>query len=235
MTVNHPVDGSPGEFSREALSNVSGTASSSPEFLTLLQVARAFRGESDPKTHTALGFPPAEAVVRALLCAEQTTKRQHTEFPLSALLGEWQLCFSAPRRARPGAIAPGRYFPKFIPAQISFQQPPEAPTHTARIGNQVQLGNLQLKFTGPARYLGKKNLLAFDFLHVQLTWNRHCLLQRDIRGGSAKAETFQQQAIAHQPFFAFFLASETLIAARGRGGGLALWVRPRPIKLENSP
>ena len=230
MTVNGP---SPDEISStvpSTSSNASGgttpdVSSEPPEFLTLLQVAKAFRGESNPETHATLGFPSAEAVVHALLFAEQATKKQHTEIPLGALLGEWQLCFSAPRRARPGAIAPGRYFPKFIPAKISFQQAPEAPSNTASISNQVQLGHLRLKFMGPARYLGKKNLLAFDFLQVQLLWGSHCLFQRNIHGGLAQADAFHQQAIAQQPFFAFFLASEAFIAARGRGGGLALWVR----------
>ena len=35
----------------------------------------------------------------------------------------------------------------------------------------------------------------------------------------------QHVPIAKLPFFAFFLITENLIAARGRGGGLALWIK----------
>ncbi|MBE9256152.1 hypothetical protein IQ228_01760, partial [Dolichospermum sp. LEGE 00246] len=36
---------------------------------------------------------------------------------------------------------------------------------------------------------------------------------------------FNEQPIAKLAFFAFFLVTEDMIAARGRGGGLALWIR----------
>ena len=44
---------------------------------------------------------------------------------------------------------------------------------------------------------------------------------------SSKGEIkdFDGQAIAKLAFFAFFLVTEDMIAARGRGGGLALWIR----------
>lgn len=200
-----------------------------PEFvMTLQQAAQAFRGTSLPETSPPIAKPAAPEVVRALLLAEQAAKQQRLVFPLTELMGDWQLCFSAPRRARLTAIAPGRYFPKFAPAQISFQPALSVPetAGAATIGNQVQLGALRLKFTGPARYLGKKNLLAFDFLNLQLHWGDRTLWQQDIRGGAAQTAAFyDQEKIAKRPFFAFFWVAEDFIAARGRGGGLALWVR----------
>jgi hypothetical protein len=202
-----------------------------PEFVAVLQqAAQGFRAECLAATDVPIVKPPSQAVVQALLRAEQAAKKQRLEFPFAALLGEWQLCLSAPRRARLGAIAPGRYFPKFAPAQISFQLPSAALmaiSGAATIGNQVQLGPLRLKFTGPARYLGKKNLLTFDFLNLRLDWGDRTFFQRDVRGGTAQAaEFYAEAAIGQHPFFAFFWVAEDFIAARGRGGGLALWVRP---------
>jgi len=81
--------------------------------------------------------------------------------------------------------------------------------------------------TGPAQYLGKKNLLAFGFTHIQLCLFGRAIFSRELRGGKATAIDFYHQSIAKLPFFAFFLITEDLIAARGRGGGLALWVRPK--------
>ncbi len=46
-----------------------------------------------------------------------------------------------------------------------------------------------------------------------------------IRSGKVESEDFYNQPIAKLPFFAFFLVTENFIAARGRGGGLAIWVK----------
>ncbi len=214
-----------------------------PDYLTTLrQAAQALRQKLDPPT--AL-IPPSSApspivarpasldLVFALLLAEQAAKQPRPPFDPTTLWGTWRLGFTAPKRARLGAIAPGRYWPQFIPAQISFQPAPAASQTPASltnipatVGNQVQLGPLRLQFAGPARATGKKNLLVFDFLQVQLAWGNHSLFQHDIRGGMVQAETFYQTAaIAQKPFFAFFLITDDFIAARGRGGGLALWIK----------
>jgi hypothetical protein len=41
------------------------------------------------------------------------------------------------------------------------------------------------------------------------------------------AEEFGARAIGQLPFFVFLWAGERAIAARGRGGGLAMWVKTR--------
>jgi hypothetical protein len=38
-------------------------------------------------------------------------------------------------------------------------------------------------------------------------------------------QNFRDISIGRLPFFAFFAVTPTFIAARGRGGGLAIWVR----------
>jgi hypothetical protein len=179
--------------------------------------------------------PAASAVVAALLTAEKTAKQQRLTYPAAALIGQWQLCFTAPRRAhfyQQQAMGRGFYLPRLVPAQISFRRAAIATdAHTDSsfdlliIGNQVQVGSLQLQLTGPARYLGKKNILAFDFTQWQLCAFGRTLYQGELRGGRAQSEQFANQAIGTLPFFAFFLITEDVIAARGRGGGIALWVR----------
>jgi hypothetical protein len=51
------------------------------------------------------------------------------------------------------------------------------------------------------------------------------LYNRPIRSGKVQTEDFYNQPIAQLPFFVFFLVTEDLIAARGRAGGLAFWIR----------
>jgi hypothetical protein len=203
-------------------SNVSPIASTADFLATLTQAANSLHHKTDR--------PSAKSVVAALLTAEKTAKQQRLTFPTEALIGQWQLCFTAPRNAHFNQnVARGRgfYVPRIAPAHISFSRMESAESNTSwlAIGNQVQVGSLQLKLTGPARYLGKKNLLAFDFTEWQLTAFGRRLYGGEFRGGRAKAENFANQPIAQLPFFAFFLITEEFIAARGRGGGVALWVR----------
>lgn len=191
--------------------------------VTLTQVAAAFQQQGNR--------PPAQAVVRALLAAEKAAKQQRSSYPLASLLGQWRLCFTAPRNSHfkgNAAIGKGLYIPQITPAQISFSalEPDlESDAGKVAIGNQVQVGFVVLRLTGPARYLGKKNLLAFNFTQIQLSLWGQTVYQGGFRGGQAQTENFERQPIAKLPFFAFFLVTESLIAARGRGGGLAIWVR----------
>lgn len=189
------------------------------DFATVLdQAVRAYRdGQSRPAAAT---------VVTALLQAETAAKQQHLTYPFGALEGQWRLCFSTGvRKRRAGGIrlTSGFYLPKFTPASISFY--PQGETHMGEIHNQISLAGFSLKLTGPCRYPGKKNLLVFDFTAMDIRLGDRSLYQGGIRGGVAKAQAFPDQAIAQLPFFAFFRITDDAIAARGRGGGLALWIR----------
>lgn len=190
----------------------------SPTFATILaQAADAFRGGDT--------FSDAKAVVNALLQAEKAAKQQRLTYSFESLLGHWRLCFATgTRKVRRGGIVLGKgfYVPKFVPAYISFNSQVQ---NRGDISNQVQLGGLLLKLTGPCQYLDKKNLLAFDFTRMQLSLFDRAVYSGNIRGGKMQTQDFYNQLIAKRPFFAFFWVTEDFIAARGRGGGLALWVR----------
>jgi hypothetical protein len=191
-------------------------------------------------TQTAASFhqgaperPSSAAVVAALLAAEKTAKQTRLIIPLAKLQGQWRLWFVAGRDAHHKAgnvMGKGRYVPKFAPAQISFLPldgllDPAIASADGEIGNQVQLGGLCLKLTGLYRYPNRKNLLAFDFSQVRLTLVGRTLYAGKFGKGAALAAEFGDRPLSQLPFFAFFLATDQLIAARGRGGGLALWIR----------
>lgn len=170
--------------------------------------------------------PAAKEVVDALLQAEKAAKQQKLVYPLESLYGQWRLYFTAPKNAhlKSGvALGKGFYVPQIAPAQIAFRPSPNL--GGAEITNSLQFGSLQLKLTGPARYLGKKNLLVFDFTHMELSLFNRAIYSGGFRGGKLKDADFEQQSIAKLPFFAFFLITQDFISARGRGGGLALWVK----------
>ena len=194
-----------------------------PDFVaTLTLAAAAFRDGTGNR-------PKANAVVNALLQVEKLAKQQRLSYPLESLLGHWRLCFTAPRKAhlRGGiALGKGLYVPQIARAHISFsnQAPTSGQSAGIEISNSLQFSPLLFKLTGPAQYLGKKNKVKFDFTYMQL-----CLFGRAVYSGKfrsgTKAIDFYEQSVSRLPFFAFFLMTEDFIAARGRGGGLALWVK----------
>ncbi len=194
-----------------------------PDYVTTLsQAAIAYRENKSDR-------PSAEAVVNALLQAEKTAKQQKLLYPFTSLFGQWRLCFATGTRKvrKRGGIILGKgfYVPQFSPAHISFSTTEEISSVRGEIGNQVKFSPILLKLSGPAQYLGKKNLLAFEFTQMQISLFGRVVYNGQIRGGKVKAENFYNQPIAKLPFFAFFLITEDFIAARGRGGGLALWIR----------
>ncbi len=192
--------------------------STTPDYLQTLTAA-AQPGKGDR--------PTSATVVDALLAAEKAAKRNHLTYPVEMLLGQWRLYFvTGTKKRKQGGIALGKgfYLPSLVQAQIGFDRP-DANSEELQISNQVQVGLMGLQILGPARYLDRKHLLAFDFTKMQLKLLGKPIYQGPFRGGQAKTAAFAQQPIARLPFFSFFLVTETFIAARGRGGGLAMWTK----------
>jgi hypothetical protein len=199
------------------------TSIATPDFVTVLsQATAAYRGQKGTR-------PSAEILVNALLEAEKAAKQQRLSYPFESLLGKWRLCFATGTkkvRERGGIVlGKGLYVPKFVEIDISFSANLEQNLGRGEIANQVKLSPVLLKLTGPVQYLGKKNLLTFDFNHMFINLFGRLVYNRPIRSVKVQTEDFYSQPIAKLPFFAFFLITEDFIAARGRGGGLALWIR----------
>ncbi|MEA5565855.1 hypothetical protein [Anabaena sp. UHCC 0399] len=199
------------------------TSNNRHNFLSILtQVAAAYRDQKNQ-------LPTTEEVVNALLAAETITKQERLNYNFEFLVGKWRLCFATgtkKARERGGIIlGKGWYVPKLATIYISFNTTPEEDLNRGEIANQVQLGSILLKLTGPAKYLGKKNILAFDFTQMFLSLFGRIIYRQQIRSSQGQPEEFYNQPIAKLPFFSFFLVNAHLIAARGRGGGLALWIR----------
>jgi hypothetical protein len=179
---------------------------------------------------TSSDRPTRIEMVNALQAAETTARQDRLIIPFTSLLGEWRLCFAtgASKPKTGGAIKLGRgyYLPKFTPASITFTCDDDS-SMTGTVTNQLLVGTVKFKFTGPCRYPGKKNLLAFDFTEIQFKILGATIYQGKIRSGKRTGLKFETLSIADLPFFAFFWANEHSIAARGRSGGLALWVRDK--------
>ncbi|MBD2260698.1 hypothetical protein [Pseudanabaena sp. FACHB-2040] len=200
------------------MSSLSSAPTSAP-LEVLAAAAMALRG-AKPR-------PDGKAVTAALLEAEKTAKQQRQTYTPNELYGTWRLCFTAPKKPhyRSGQpVGNGFYVPTLAVAQISFLPDADQPGKIT-IRNQLRLGPLQITFSGPARSPGKKNLLAFDFTRLEIKALGATLYSGATGSKTAKAASFDAVPVAQLPFFSFFLAQADYLAARGRSGGLALWVR----------
>jgi hypothetical protein len=170
--------------------------------------------------------PAVNDIVAALLAAEKTAKNTKLAIPFAALAGTWRLRFaSGARKTKRGLrLGKGYYWPSFVRAAIAFEPLTDV---TGTITNQLYVGAIGLKLTGPCRYPGKKNILAFDFTQIQILVGDRSVYSGSIRGGKkgSPSSDVLPEAIGKLPFFVFLWASATEVAARGRSGGLAVWVK----------
>ena len=156
-----------------------------------------------------------------LLELERRSRQLGSGIGAAELAGTWRLeALWSKRLAEPQTSAAALL--RQLQASLCIaapQQPGEPPRLELR--NSVQLGPLQLCFVGPGELRGRRPLLAFQFTRWHLSWGHRLLLQ-----GALAAPAAQRQ-----PFFALIACGQAChgggpcrwLAARGRGGGLALW------------
>ncbi len=165
-----------------------------------------------------------QATVEALMAQEQRDRRQRHPWTFTDLNGGWRLVFVAPKQ-RPGQPqAPGPWASRLfqaLGATIRFDAPD--PGGIGQVRNQVQLGPLQLQFQGPARFFPGRNVLLFDFTRLALCWGDRPLWQGFVGRGEAGEQSFTTTPARQLPLFAFFWIGQQRLAARGKGGGLAVW------------
>ncbi len=170
--------------------------------------------------------PASETVVKALIEAEKAAKQTKVNYSYSQLLGNWRLGFitgTKKTRKRAGVVlGAGRFLSKLVKIQLSYSQ---SESQDKGVENSVQFGLLKILLTDPVQFYAKKNILAFDFTRMQLSLSGLNLYQGYIRGGKDREASFYQQTLKQQAFFTYFLIEDNYIAARGKGGGLALWVK----------
>lgn len=177
--------------------------------------------------------PSSNAVVEALIAAEKNAKKTKTRYSFEQLTGNWQLCFiTGTKKTRKKAgivLGAGRYIPQWIAQiQIAYSAAPgaeaEKNSNVGQVENSVKVGTMELTLSGPTKFL-PNNILAFDFTRIAVKLLGKTVYKGYIRGGEAREAEFLSLSVAKQAFFAYFLVENGIIAARGRGGGLALWAR----------
>jgi hypothetical protein len=173
--------------------------------------------------------PKSELVVKALLLAEKVNHQQKIKYQLPELFGNWRLYFitgtKTSRQKWGKLLGAGFYLPPLLKITLNYSknQTDQVDKAQGKITNQVQVGLVEFSLTGPIKYIPNKNILGFDFTHLTMSILGTKIYQTDVRGGVKSHSDFYQTSIKQQAFFSYFYVTESLIAARGRGGGLALW------------
>lgn len=174
-----------------------------------------------PVTPPSASTPDAEALRRL----EHQARAHGSGVGASDLPGRWQLQLVWPRRGgSPQATASALL--RALEACLEIGE--AGPDGLLPLRNSVALGPLELRFEGEGSLTGRRPLLRFWFQRWQLR-----LAGRPGLGGS-----LARPAERSLPFFALIgVGSESggggesvsegnaWLAARGRGGGLALWRR----------
>jgi hypothetical protein len=200
-----------------------------------------FSAEILERTVRAIGAstaekPTPEQLVAALLELEKASKSQKQTDSIDRMIGTWRLAFvtgTKKSRERAGIVlGAGRYLPNWVKISLSYTSVASEDDRSATVDfevgwvqNRVGLGAFQLTLIGPLKFLRKNNLLAFDFTQIQVTFFGVQLYEGYLRDGQFRDSKFDGERIGKQAFFNYFWIGETAIAARGKGGGLALWVR----------
>lgn len=170
--------------------------------------------------------PPPDGT--RLLELERTARRSGCGIAAEQLLGRWNLVQTWPRRGGEPPASVASALLRALQAQLAFERPAPAGEQDIAsapllIRNSVRLGPVELRFCGEARLAGKRPLLVFDFERLQLRLGSANLLDLPL----PRKDPFAERQAAALPFFALIAGGSNSgwLAARGRGGGLALWIR----------
>lgn len=191
------------------------------EHSVLKQAASPHQNRSD--------LPEPARVVEALLQLEKAARKEPTTLTYSDLIGSWNLRFitgTKKTRQRAGVVlGAGKYIPRFVKIQIAYEGDRQSNEDRGRVKNSVTLAFIELSLSGPTKMLPHKSILAFDFTAIEIVAFGFKLYDGYVKNGAEREAKFYHQTIKEQAFFNYFCVSEDFIAARGKGGGLALWGR----------
>jgi hypothetical protein len=147
-----------------------------------------------------------------LLQLERSSRRLGSCIDASSLCGSWWLDQLWGRRQARSLQQPAALMRALAAClEISIE------SERLMLRNSISLGAISICFFGHGQLEGKRPLLKFSFDSLQLRWGKRLLFERSLPQPTAqKMPFFALIALERQP-------EESWLAARGRGGGLALW------------
>ena len=152
-----------------------------------------------------------------ILSWEQDARRTGLSVKASQLSARWNLDQVFDRTGRSGGAGQSAILRAIGACLILEHQNEDESNTTLLVSNQVRLGPMVLRFEGDGALVGQRPLLQFSFKTLIIKFGERTVHQQQISPLPA----------AKMPFFALIKIDnhQGFLAARGRGGGLALWKR----------
>ena len=152
-----------------------------------------------------------------ILSWEQDARRTGLSVKASQLSARWNLDQVFDRTGRSGGAGQSAILRAIGACLILEHQNKDESNTTLLVSNQVRLGPMVLRFEGDGALVGQRPLLQFSFKTLIIKFGERTVHQQQISPLPA----------AKMPFFALIKIDnhQGFLAARGRGGGLALWKR----------
>ena len=152
-----------------------------------------------------------------LLSLEASARKQGSGIEINSLNGLWKFV-SVWKQGKEKEDSFSSLMLRFFSASLELRQ--ENGSHECTplvIANSVAIGLLKLEFTGRGALKGSQPLLPFFFDRITVSFASRVLWSRPLDVPEEK----------ERPFFALIsmAPNEEWLAARGRGGGLALWLK----------
>ncbi|MBL1209959.1 hypothetical protein [Geminocystis sp. GBBB08] len=171
-------------------------------------------------------LPKSKTLFEALLEAEKYSHKQKPQYQFEQFKGYWQLHFITgtknSQKKFGNFLGSGFYLPSLFKVIISYSSD-ENFANQGRIENIIKFGLVKFIIDGPCKFISAKNIVAFDFTYLKMFILEIKTYSQNIRSGKDSETDFFDSNISKQAFFTYFYLTENLMAARGRGGGLALW------------
>ena len=156
-----------------------------------------------------IATPASLPTAAQLLDLERRARQSGTGLDADALAGTWQLQVVWPKGTQRAAG-----FSSWLLRGLAARLEIGGDAHGLLLSNAVNLGSLELRFCGRGQLQGQRPLLLFSFDQLELRLAGRLLVQRSLSAPSPK----------RMPFFALIHRDGSgWLAARGRGGGLAVW------------
>ena len=144
---------------------------------------------------------------------EKDVRLTGTGLRSSDLLGSWYLQ-TVWSKGYQNANPFSSWILRSLDARLEIEADLEDKSSDLLLSNAINLGPIELKFQGPGLLKGKRPLLTFHFDSLTLRVGGIVLLKKTLPTPNQK----------RTPFFALIDRNpDGWMAARGRGGGLALW------------
>ena len=144
---------------------------------------------------------------------EKAVRLTGTGLSSSDLLGSWYLQ-TVWSKGDQNANQFSSWILRSLDARLEIEADLEDKSSDLLLSNAINLGPIELKFQGPGLLKGKRPLLTFHFDSLTLRVGGIVLLKKTLPTPNQK----------RTPFFALIDRNpDGWMAARGRGGGLALW------------